>query len=208
MVNLLAFREHADGDFEGRSGRDAYEQYARSVGAIQGSMGSKLLWSGDVASAGDDRPPFEAAALLQYASPRSFLRFVVRGGSDTAARKAGLAGQWLLAAQTVDSAPWEVGHEAALIELVSLGGQGQAWLAARRKACTGLDGELIWRGRCTKRLIGSGPRIDEVWVTGFANDSARSAGVEAISDVARETGVETWWAYKAEGTDILPELRG
>jgi hypothetical protein len=208
MVNLLAFREHAYGDFEGRSGRDAYEQYARSVGAIQGPMGSKLLWSGDVAPTSDDRPPFEAAALLQYARPRSFLRFAVRGGSDTAARKAGLAGQWLLAAQTVDSAPWEVGHEAALIELVSLGGQGQAWLAARRKACTGLDGELIWRGRCTTRLIGSGPRIDEVWVTGFADDSARSAGVEAISDVARETGVETWWAYKAEGTDILPELRG
>jgi len=207
MVNLLTFRERATGDFEGRSGRDAYQQYARSVEAIQGPMGSKLLWSGDVEPAASEQPDFDVAAVLQYASPRSFLRFATRGGADSAARKAGLEGQWLIAAQTMDSAPWDVTDPTVLIELVGFGQDGQSWRDARREACTGLEGELIWRGRVIERVTGSGPRVDEIVITGFSDDAARTAGLEALSRVAGETGVEAWWTYQAQGNELMPGLR-
>ncbi len=160
---------------------------------------SRPLWTGDIEAPPDGLPPFEAR--LFSGQPRSFpCRFAARGRETGhgAARKAvgwhvGHRRARLIAAQTVDSAPWEVGDQAVLVELVGFGAAGESWLRERRRACTGLDGELIWRGRSISHVIGDGPHIDEVWVTGFTDERARDAGMEAIAGVARETGVETWW---------------
>lgn len=48
MVNLLAFKERATGAYAGRSGREAYQDYARGAALAQRSMGSRLVWSGDL----------------------------------------------------------------------------------------------------------------------------------------------------------------
>ena len=102
MVNLLVFKKTASKPHEGRSGREAYMTYAATVEREQGSMGSKLLWSGDLETQliGRSDPRFEMAGLLEYGSPRAFLAFATAGRADTKARAAGLAGQWLLACTT------------------------------------------------------------------------------------------------------------
>jgi hypothetical protein len=207
MVNLLVFREQATGTYASRSGREAYVEWLGSREDALRSVGARLLWSGDVEPVETDQPPFELVGLAQYTSVRSFLRFALRRDPRAGLREAGLRGQWLTAAQSVDSAPWDVVDHCALVELVGLGEGGTDWLKARRAACTGLDGELIWRGHPVGHLMGSGPRIDEILVTGFPNVDARAAALEAISGIAEDTGVETWWTYKARRNELLPGLR-
>ena len=207
MVDLMSFRERATGTFEGRSGREAYDEYIRSAQLASGPMGSKLLWSGSVEPVADGRPPFEVAALLQYASPRAFLRAALRGRAEGAARTASIAGQWLIAAQTLDSAPWDATDHCALLELVGVGDDGADWLKARRAACTGLDGELVWRGRVVAHVIGDGPRIDEVLVTGFPHAEARRAALEALTGIADDIGVEVWWTYHGKRIESSSEPR-
>ena len=52
--------------------------------------------------AGSGAPNFEAIAFLEYASPKSFLKFAIFGDYDSNARSAGLKGQWLLASTTLE----------------------------------------------------------------------------------------------------------
>jgi hypothetical protein len=95
MLNLLAFKEQATGDDAGMSGAKAYGLYAESVAEIQGTRGSRQLWAGHVRERIDPTSPsFDVVVFLQYASPKTFLRFALRGGSRTDARKAGLLSQW------------------------------------------------------------------------------------------------------------------
>jgi hypothetical protein len=101
MLNLLAFKEQATGDYKGMSGAEAHRLYAESVAEIQGSMGSHLLWVGQITERLDSTSSsFEVVVFLEYASPKNFTRFALRGGARTDARRAGLLGQWLLASTT------------------------------------------------------------------------------------------------------------
>lgn len=182
MLNLLAFKEHATGNHAGVSGREAYEQYARGAMEVQGPMGSKLLWIGDVTHRyASDSPALDTIAALQYASPRTFLRFVFRGGSDTKSRKAGLLGQWLLASSTNCYASAAEGP--VLVELLD----GEPW---------GAGGRVVWSGSCDARVIGTGPQVTRAIVTTFDDDSALNAGLNQRRADRPDT-TTTWWPYRA-----------
>ncbi len=104
MVNLLVFRETADGtEFEGLTGKEAYAIYVEGLTDAQAAIGSRLIWSGDITAqvVGSSEPTFMTAALLEYASPSAFLDFAQQPGDAPEARAAGLQGQWLIAATTL-----------------------------------------------------------------------------------------------------------
>jgi hypothetical protein len=104
MINMLSFKQQATGDCAHLAGQQAYEQYAQSVQKAQAPLGSRLLWSGLVQQKVTNgiAPSFHAIAFLEYASPKAFLQFVTKGGSNTKARAAGLYGQWLIASTTLE----------------------------------------------------------------------------------------------------------
>jgi uncharacterized protein (DUF1330 family) len=221
MVNLLAFKERATGDYAHLSGREAYDIYAESVGKVQGPMGSRLLWAGDIRSQleGTSDPPFEVAALLQYASPGAFISFATKGESENAARSAGLRGQWLLACTTLASSP-PPAHEAEHVVLVELRGfvdesgeRSLPWRRAWVRAVRDAGGRPLWRGRVDQQVIGvASPAIDEVVVTWFPSQAALDEALLAPAVVAEgeslRRGLWPWWTYSARSLDLLPQLRG
>jgi len=101
MLNLLRFKEQADGPDEGLTGMEAYQRYAAPMREIVEEKGGRFLWMGRVNSfvigASDER--FDAAALVEYPSRRAFVEIVndPRVREIGAHRAAGLAGQWLIA---------------------------------------------------------------------------------------------------------------
>ena len=165
MVNLLAFKPNAGKPYEGRSGREAYMTYAATVEQAQGPMGSKLLWGGDLTrrSIGPSEPRFEMAGLLEYASPRAFLTFATSGRSNTKARAAGLAGQWLLACTTEARAEVPDGDASSLALLELIGEGDAAWRTSWRNAIEARGGRLLWSGRVDQHVIGtSSPAVRRV----------------------------------------------
>ena len=105
MVNLLVYRETADGtEYEGLSGEEAYAIYIEGLAEAQVAIGSRLIWSGEVAAqaVGSSEPTFMSVGLLEYASPSAFLDFAQQPGDAPEARAAGLLGQWLIAATTLE----------------------------------------------------------------------------------------------------------
>ena len=192
MVNLLAFKVEATGAYTGMSGREAYGIYADSVAEIQRPMGSKLYWAGDVVERYEPASPFfEMVAFLEYSNPRSFLRFAARGGSNTAARKAGLLGQWLLASTTLHHGPST--HGPMLVEVL----EAEPWVE---------DGEVIWSGRVDHRIIGKGPRVTHVIATRFESTAHLEVGI-AERRRSRPNATTTWWPYRAETSDFGVALR-
>jgi uncharacterized protein (DUF1330 family) len=105
MVNLLHFHDEAQGDgFEGLSGREAYEQYIAAIADVQQDIGSRVIWEGgvDAQVVGISDPVFDVALLLEYQSVEAFVGFAAEiPSSASAARAAGLEGQWLVAATTI-----------------------------------------------------------------------------------------------------------
>lgn len=205
MVNLLSFRAKATGPrFEGWSGREAYLRYAESVRRVQGPLGSKLLLSGDVEPP-PTAPPFDLVGLLQYASPWSFVRFVMGGGADGEARLAGLAGQWLLACTTLqDRTASAVADGALLVETV--GDASPEWHGARARALGEAQGELLWQGRVDRQVIGtSTPGLRHVEVTAFASKEARDRGFDRIRDATPRAAV--WWGLPATANALLADFR-
>ena len=102
MVNLLSFKEAADGENEGMSGRESYMRYGEKMRAFVESKGGRFLWSGRVDSMviGESDARFDVIALVEYPSRKAFLEiagspYVREIGQD---RLRGLAGQWLIAA--------------------------------------------------------------------------------------------------------------
>lgn len=211
MVNLLAFKEHASKPHEGRSGREAYLTYAATVEQTQGPMGSKLLWTGelDAPLLGGNGPRFEMVGLLEYASPRTFLAFATSGRSDTKARAAGLAGQWLLACTTEARAEALDADGPAVVELV--GDDEPAWRATWRHEIARRGGRPLWSGRVDQHVIGTAsPAVRRV-VLHALPDAGQLAELGA-SDAVRalresEARPQPWWAYAARSADLLPGLR-
>jgi hypothetical protein len=192
MLNLLAFKEQATGDYRGMSGAEAYGLYGESVAEIQGTMGSRMLWAGQVTERLDPTSPsFDVVVFLEYAHPSTFLRFALRGGSRTDARRAGLSGQWLLASTTHAHTP-DIGSP-VLVELLD----GPPWVE---------DGQIVWSGICDRRMIGNGPTVTHAVATVFTDDAAFAAGIEQRR-LTRPGTISTWWSYRATPQGIDDRLR-
>lgn len=101
MVNLLSFKDRADGGNEGMSGAESYGRYGQNMRKFVESKGGRFIWSGRVDSMviGESDADFQIVALVEYPSRRAFLEIassahVAEIGKD---RAKGLAGQWLIA---------------------------------------------------------------------------------------------------------------
>ena len=105
MVNLLSFKQEADGGNEGMSGQESYMRYGGAMREFVESKGGRFIWSGRVDSMviGASDADFQVVALVEYPSRQAFLEIassphVAEIGED---RKKGLAGQWLIATTEV-----------------------------------------------------------------------------------------------------------
>ncbi len=101
MVNLLSFKDRADGGNEGMTGAESYMRYGRAMRKFVESKGGRFIWSGRVDSMviGESDADFQVVALVEYPSRRAFLEIATSAhvseiGKD---RTKGLAGQWLIA---------------------------------------------------------------------------------------------------------------
>ena len=101
MVNLLSFKDRADGGNEGMTGAESYMRYGENMRKFVESKGGRFIWSGRVDSMviGESDVEFNVVALVEYPSRKAFLEIassahVAEIGKD---RKMGLAGQWLIA---------------------------------------------------------------------------------------------------------------
>lgn len=101
MVNLLSFKDLADGANEGISGAESYMRYGEKMRKFVESKGGRFIWSGRVDSMviGESDADFQVVALVEYPNRKAFLEIassahVAEIGKD---RTMGLAGQWLIA---------------------------------------------------------------------------------------------------------------
>jgi len=101
MLNLLSFKQDADGDNVGISGQDAYFKYASKMTEIVEANGGRLIWSGRVDSMviGESNADFQMVALMEYPNRAAFLEITssVEVQEIAQDRMDGLAGQWLVA---------------------------------------------------------------------------------------------------------------
>jgi len=191
MVNLIAFKAAASGRYEGRTGREAYQDYAQGVVAAQRSMGSRLLWSGECRDRlSPHGPDLDVIAFLEYASPKAFLGFARTGGGKADARAAGLQGQWLVAATTLDEAPAADGP--VLVQLLPHS------LLPDPATAAPSEGRRIWRGSFDQLIIGRGHPFAAVGATVYPDRT----GLLGAARMAPEGS----WLYSAETTDLLPGL--
>ncbi len=104
-LNALVFKEEATGDkYAGLTGEEAYNIYVEGLVDAQKDIGSRMIWAGRVQSQflGSSDPAFESIALLEYATPQSFLSFMAEPGEAPDAREAGLLGQWNVLSATAE----------------------------------------------------------------------------------------------------------
>ncbi len=101
MVNLLSFKDRADGGNEEMTGAESYMRYGRAMREFVESTGGRFIWSGRVDSMviGESDADFQVVALVEYPSRKAFLEIATSAhvadiGKD---RARGLAGQWLIA---------------------------------------------------------------------------------------------------------------
>ena len=75
MVNLLRFKERADGVDEGISGVEAYGRYAEAVPPFLAGVGGRVLLGGPVTESviGPDEGEWDAVFVAQYPSRKAFL---------------------------------------------------------------------------------------------------------------------------------------
>ena len=80
MLNLLRFKERADGplESEGISGAEAYARYAAATQPHLDRVGGELLWAGacDSALIGPTDGEWDVAAVVRYPSRSAFLEMV------------------------------------------------------------------------------------------------------------------------------------
>lgn len=101
MVNLLSFKEQADGGNEHLSGQESYGLYASEMRKFVESKGGRFIWAGraDSMVIGESDADFDVIAIVEYPSRKAFVEVatsshVAEIGKD---RAKGLAGQWLIA---------------------------------------------------------------------------------------------------------------
>jgi hypothetical protein len=217
MINALVFKQQATGDFSHLTGQEAYELYAQSVQKAQGPLGSRLLWSGQIVQkmSSGIAPNFHAIAFLEYASPRAFLQFLTRGGSNSKARSAGLDGQWLIASTTLEADPLSDSLSDGLVLVEFLGGTKQGsetrkrWDENRQLAYPAVGAKMLWFGRCDHHIIGAAaPRIENVLASWFPDTSALEQVLGDLQGKEHLQCIQPYLAYTAQSmTELLPELR-
>jgi uncharacterized protein (DUF1330 family) len=101
MLNLIAFKNEADGGNEGMSGEESYGLYAKKMRQFVESKGGRFIWAGRVDSMviGESDVDFSVVALVEYPNRKTFIEIassahVKEIGQD---RSKGLEGQWLIA---------------------------------------------------------------------------------------------------------------
>ena len=101
MVNLLSFKNQADGGNEGMSGSESYMRYAANMKKFVESKGGRFIWTGRVDSMviGESDADFSVIGLVEYPNRKAFVEIASSAhvreiGKD---RASGLAGQWLIA---------------------------------------------------------------------------------------------------------------
>ena len=210
MVNLLVFKDEATKPYEGMTGREAYQKYVETVEKIQGPMGSKLLWNGDVTEqlVGDSEPRFEVAALLEYESPRAFAKFALTSDADTKARKAGLLGQWLLAC-TMER--YEPAPPAGVGLFEVLGAGDDVWRTEWERALEAHGAQTVWIGHVDQHVIGAAaPAVERVALHWFADDAAskRLMSSDAVASIRRQAQApRPWWVFSIRTGKLLEGLR-
>jgi uncharacterized protein (DUF1330 family) len=109
MLNLLRFKERADGVFaeEGISGREAYERYMADAAGHLDRVGGRLLVGVECAETviGADGE-WDVCALVEYPSRTAFLEMIGDEGYQQAhpKRSAALADSRLIACSKLDAA--------------------------------------------------------------------------------------------------------
>ena len=75
MLNLLRFKERADGIDEGVSGREAYERYAAATAPFLAGVGGRLLVGADARQmvVGPEALEWDMALMVEYPSRQKFL---------------------------------------------------------------------------------------------------------------------------------------
>ncbi len=80
MLNLLKFREHAnyEGQREGVSGREAYQEYGRGAIHCIKAVGGDLVWSGAPTGVliGPEYEQWDEVLLVRYPSLDAFLKMI------------------------------------------------------------------------------------------------------------------------------------
>ncbi|HOS39547.1 MAG TPA: DUF1330 domain-containing protein [Spirochaetota bacterium] len=74
MVNLLRYRDHADGT----SGAAAYQRYANVMLPMLAECGARVLWAGKTKSVfiGGEDDRWDSVLLVEYPSAEAFLEMV------------------------------------------------------------------------------------------------------------------------------------
>ena len=75
MLNLLRFKEHADGIDEGMSGADAYARYGEEAAPFLDGVGGRLLHAAAAGQTviGPEGREWDMVLLVQYPSRKAFL---------------------------------------------------------------------------------------------------------------------------------------
>ncbi len=78
MLNLLRFKEEADGLDAGMSGAEAYGRYAAETAPHLARVGGEVLWAGgcDNALIGPGAREWDVVAIVRYPSRAAFLEMV------------------------------------------------------------------------------------------------------------------------------------
>jgi uncharacterized protein (DUF1330 family) len=78
MVNLLRYKEEADGVDAGVSGREAYGRYGVAVAPLLAGVGGKILVAVDTVDSiiGPEAAEWDTTILVQYPSRQAFLDMV------------------------------------------------------------------------------------------------------------------------------------
>jgi uncharacterized protein (DUF1330 family) len=81
MLNLLRFKDRADGIDDGVSGREAYERYAEATAPFLERVGGRLLLAADAEQMviGPDALEWDMALMVEYPSRQRFLEMAMDG---------------------------------------------------------------------------------------------------------------------------------
>jgi uncharacterized protein (DUF1330 family) len=82
MLNLLRFKEAADGIDAGMSGREAYVRYGELVAPFLAGVGGRMLMALDARQVviGPQEGEWDLAVLVEYPSPKHFLQMATDEG--------------------------------------------------------------------------------------------------------------------------------
>jgi uncharacterized protein (DUF1330 family) len=109
MLNLLRFKDRADGIDDGLSGREAYERYGEATAPFLAQVGGRLLLAADAKQMviGPEALEWDMALMVEYPSRQKFLEMATDPGylQVHEHRAAALADSRLIACSAVGLSP-------------------------------------------------------------------------------------------------------